>query len=71
MDGQPARGPTWLIYDRICQSVKNKYQQNTWFLMLKSVTVSDVGMFILLVSQFGNVTESVDMCSGFIVKRFF
>lgn len=36
--------------------------------MLKSVTVSDIGTFILLVSHFENVSESVGMCSVFIVK---
>jgi len=50
--------------------VKNKYQQNTWILVLKSVTVSDVGTVILVVSHFENVSESVVMCSVFIVKCF-
>jgi hypothetical protein len=62
---------TWPIYHGIFQSVKNKYQQNTWILVLKSVTVSDVGTFILVVSHFENVSESVGICSALIVKCFY
>jgi len=45
------------LYNGIVQSVKNKYQQNTWNLVLKSVTVRDVGTFILVVSHSENVSE--------------
>lgn len=77
VNGEPARGlilafeTTWPIYQGIFESVKNKYQQNTWILVPKSVTVSDVGMSILVVSHFENVSESADMCSVFIVKCFY